>query len=997
MSGAAVRPVTPREGMAGPGESPGISLSDLRRLRYQCVVNRYGRHVLVQVFNWSYTGGSLSVKEKLFQEPHFSNAQYKKLFNAHHRARLESGEPVSGFDISLLYQLLRHACALDADDGRWVAEDPGGPSLENLLYKIKMHRNNLAHEDLRMTQEDMEDKLEELRRLFVDAISKAGRRFSRPDDEVATILEDINSRIDHVYKKIREPLGAEDIAQYQQDVKEMRNHLESSIKEAAREELEQLYSRFYEIRLLPWLLMDCQVNPTQIFTKFTLKEETSLAGEQTARKVTHNGILEVRRADGSAADVLIVVGDGGMGKTTYLKYLMEMWIKDPSSVPGLGQVELLFYIECRNPSIASLDQLIRNLLHDTPRNINVEYGHVRETVLHMQILILIDGFDEVNEASRQVIQEVLHLPGHNVRLLLTTRPGSLSALCALVPHSRRRLVLLLEGITKEHHSQFAGRLCDSFVPDEETRTTVKMAMEEQLTRLDTFLGTHLNSPLNLTLFTMLIIQDPTITETLTTATALYVLLTKLVNEKVTERISCKVWDPDIAHKISQFEDYSDSLAFRAMKRREYELRPDTVERLRGKCRELGLPHEELMSAFFTARSCRRGLFSVLAYSYHHLRLQEFYTARHLHRSIVHSQNAGDVVHSYLTDSVEWKSEQRFQNVLVHLTGLLARHGEHLVHAPCLLSLVHLPSTVVDPLLAHVVEAGLHPLVVQAAAAELQAHSTKWDGWAQVKEPSSLSALAPVLDEVPECVKLLALTAFSRSPADEQLAAAFRALSRKDVRLVLDLPHFYFSDRGSSITEETIRLISAASQTCCLEGFRGRLTPSALRLLPRCLKELRLRVDLGDVLVLNDILPGLPNLEILGLKYEDPERYEVTHLPPLPFPGRKLSFTFTPTLTDSEDDLQWASGVLARLCSLRPGGNCTSIFFKDTQLTDTGIRKLFELLHQKGVRVSQRLDISLTQRPPDKTELGDLATSLGLGNFICHSNARGATRPSFPPV
>ncbi|XP_047477470.1 uncharacterized protein LOC125031059 [Penaeus chinensis] len=858
-----------------------------------------------------------------------------------------------------------------------------------------MHRNNLAHEDLRMTQEDMEDKLEELRRLFVDAISKAGRRFSRPDDEVAKILEDINSRIDQVYRKVREPLGEEDIAQYQQDVKEMRKHLESRIKEAAREELEKLYSRFYEIRLLPWLLMDCQVNPMQIFTKFTLKEETGLAGEQTAREVSHNGILEVRRADGNAADVMIVVGDGGMGKTTYLKYLMEMWIKDPSSVPGLGQVELLFYIECRNPSIASLDQLIRNLLHDTPRNINVEYDYVRETVLHMQILILIDGFDEVNEASRQVIQEVLHLPGDNVRLLLTTRPGSLPALSALVPHSRRRLVLLLEGITKEHHSQFAGRLCESFVPNEDIRTTVKMAVQEQLTRLDTYLGTHLNSPLNLTLFTMLIIQDPTITETLTTATALYILLTKLVTEKLTERISRKVWDPDIAHKISQFEDYSDSLAFRAMKRREYELQPDTVECLRGKCRELGLPHEELMSAFFTARSCRRGLFSIRTYSYHHLRLQEFYTARDLYRSIVHSQN--DVIHSYLTEAVEWKSEQRFQNVLVHLTGLLARHGEHLVHAPCLLSLVHVPSTIVDPLLAHVVEAGLHPLVVQAAATELQAHSSKWDGWVQVKEPSSLSALAPVLDEVPESLKVFALTAFSRNPADEQLTAAFRALSRKNVRLVLDLPNFYFSDQDLSINEETFRLISAAGQTCYLEGFRGCLTPAALRLLPRCLKELRLRVVLGDVLVLIDILPCLPNLEILGLKYEDPERYEMAHLPPLPFLGRKLSFTFTPTLTDSEDDLQWASGALARLCSLRPGGNCTSIFFKDTYLTHTGIKRLFELLHAKGVRVSQRLDISLTQRPRDKAELGDLATSLGLGNFICHSNARGATRPTFPQV
>lgn len=801
------------------------------------------------------------MKEKLFQESCFSNVQYKRVFNAHQRAKLDSGDPVSSYDISLLYQLLRRTCTLDAGDERWVIEDPCGPSLENLLYKVKAHRNNLAHEDPQMTRKDMENKLEELRRLFVDIITKAGCRFSRGDEEVTRILEDTNDRIDQVYKKIRDPLGTADIMQYQQEVKEMREQLRSSIKEASRSELEQVYSRFYEISLLPCLLMDCQVNPTQIFTKFILKEENSLAGEETGRKVPHNGILEVKRADGNVADVLIVSGDGGMGKTTYLKYLMEMWVKDPSAVPGLDQVELLFYIECRNPTIATFDQLIQNLLHDTHRKIDVEYEHVYETVIHMQILILVDGFDEVNEASRQVIREALYLPGDNVRLLLTTRPSSLSSLLALVPHNRRRLLLQLEGITKEHHSNFVGRLCDSFVSDDDSRCRIKKSMNEQLVNLDTYLGTHLNSPLNLTLFTMVVIQDPTVMDTLTTATTLYILLTKLVTEKLTERISLKLLDPDIAYKIYRFEEYSDGLAFRAMKRREYELQPDTVESLRSKCRELGLPHEELMSAFFTARVSRRGLFSVLTYSYHHLRLQEFYIARHIHRNIMNSQNVKAAIHSYRTEFIECESEERFQNVLVNLTGLLASHDDQCSHGPCLLSMVHVRSTAVDPILAHVVESGVHLKMVQAAAAELEAHAKKWDGWMQVKKPSSLTVLAAVLDKMPSCVKILALTAYSRSPTDEHLMAAFRALSRKNIRLVLDLPNFYFGKETLSITEETFRLLSG--ETFSLEGFRGRLSLPAMQLLPRCLKELRLRVGFEDILALSNALPHLPNVEILG--------------------------------------------------------------------------------------------------------------------------------------
>ncbi|KAG7160322.1 uncharacterized protein LOC121876398 [Homarus americanus] len=969
-------------------QTKGISPENLHWLRYQYVVNREGQKILCKVFDWSYLGGNISIKDYLFSTPDFSNTQFKKIFNTHQQTKLNAGDPVTSFDISLLYVLFQHVCDLEKDIQSWTKEETAGPSLENLIYKVKQHRNHLAHESQQMTEEQLHLKLDELKQLYKSIITKAASNFSKPLEEINQLINTINENFDEVCKKIREPLGPEDTAQYQQEVKELREQLKSDIEQVAIKEVKQLYLDACDIDPVPWLLMDCQVKPTQIFTKFLMNEEITsknLGREEQPKEIPYDEIFRVRRDDGSLPKVLILTGEGGMGKTTFLKFLTEVWINNPKAVSGLDKTELLINVECRHPTISTFDQLLKHILHDTPRSINVEFEHIKDTILHMQLLILVDGFDEVNHASGCLIQELLSLPGENIRIIFTTRPSSTSALAKLVPHSKRRINLVLRGITQDNHQQFVEQLYYS-LEGEERYSHIKGQLKDHLSFLQQQLGMHLNNPLTLTLMTFLYVLDPNRVNFLTTATELYEELRKMITDKLVMRLSKSFIESELDFKCYQFLDYSDELSYRAMKRQEYELYEETVENLKQKCRDLGLPHEEVLSAYFTTRRSRQGLRIVLYFTYHHLRLQEFATAKYLLKKLTHSAETENTVKHFVKETEEWKIEKRFQNVLIHLTGLLAKSYKDIlaIYATSILELVSLNSTNIDTVLAHVTESKDNEDIVRAAAAKLDAHSRDGKGWWEINEGNNFCAIPSVLNHTKEYPELVMLSIDFYGTMHPQLALAFSSLSKQSTRLVLDIPQLYFNT-NLCYADDVVTKLSGSGGLCRLVGFRGPLSPAALLNLTDTVEELRLRIDANGLQALNFRLPSLSQLSILGVRYDDEKRIDPSTLPILKFTGRDLCFTFNPNITEKESDLDWACGVLARLCSGRNLRTCTSILFRHTQLTASGCEKLLMGLHQQGVRIKKRIDIYIPHRfeHDNYKHLKNQSRSLNLGDLLLH--------------
>ncbi|KAK8723355.1 hypothetical protein OTU49_011675 [Cherax quadricarinatus] len=968
----------------------GIHSEELHKLRYQCAVNKEGQKLLCTIFNWSYLGGNLPIKEYLFTNINFTNVKYKRIFNHDQREKLNAGIHVSSFDITLLYKLLHHVCDLKQNDEDWNSEGPNGPTLENLIFKLKEHRNVLAHENPQMTEKQMYLKLDELRQLYEKIICEAGSRFCKTPIEIACIINAINCNIDSICKKIREPLGPHDISQYQQEIREIKEQLKCNIEQITKEEVKKLYADTCYIDPAPWLLMHCQIKPTQIFTKFTMKEDDAygLTEEDQQREISFDGILEVKCNDGHSPEVLILTGEGGIGKTTYLKYLKEKWLMDQEAVPGLDAVELLLYVECRHPTISTFDQMLEHILHDISGKVNVEFKLIRDIVLHMQLLILVDGFDEVNKASGCLIRELLNLPRHNIRIIFTTRPYSANSLTKQIPNSKRRINLIMSGITPVHHQQFVERLCHSL--DEKKSYLIRDQLKKKLLVLKYQLGMHLNNPLTLTLVALLFLKDPTKIDMLSTATDLYEELRKLITEKLTERLSKYSFELELEEKCYQFLEYSDALSFRAMKRQEYELWSDTVESLKQKCRDIGLNHNEVLSAYFTTRCSRQGLQTILYYTYHHLKLQEFSVAKHILKEITQCSNLEDTVNELLLECEVFKKENRFQNVLVHLTSLLAKNHPIILarYAATIISLVPLNVTYIDSVLAHITESKYNECILRAVAAKLDMHISNGKSQWQITDYGNIPSLSLVLKHtcvVPDMI-ILSISSYVLHPL---LTQALSHLSEQNTSLVLDFPQHYFGS-DNSLVDDVLSVLLNCRGPCRMMGFRGPLSPVAVKMLPECVEELRLLIDPAGLNALNKQLPSLCQLNTLGVRYKDEDRTDVNKLPVLKFSGPNLYFTFNPTITDNDEDLDWASGVFAKLCAGRDNGTCTSILFRKTYLTAHGGKKLLKALHKKTVRVTTRLDIytlhAITRE--SNKELEELAVTLNLSPLFLHSRNTG---------
>jgi len=370
------------------------------------------------------------------------------------------------------------------------------------------------------------------------------------------------------------------IEKLQQDVRNLGNassdrrpaesEIGNQVLEARKMIRDELRDKFRDI---------CRVNPLpEIFSKsfqvsdvfFSLKVQTE-EGTGAGEVIECKDLLASSKM--SMSDTTIVSACGGSGKTTLLHHIADQFVKDDGgSIEGLQQYDALLYMECRKDKISSFDELLRQHISKTLKQFNIA-----DIQQDMNLLVVVDGFDELNASSAKLLKETLSLP---VSMIVTTRPVGLESLVALTSdHNRDRTLLQLLEVDKvaEFVKLYVIQLMKGATNEATNDCIAKIVRWVTHTKIIE----NVNTPLMLCLITLLYVNTPEDVQSIKSETDLYTKIGELFANRLATELSTEVFKIKEAKKsLQQFMLSYDKLAFEMFICERYELTEDAVDHLK---------------------------------------------------------------------------------------------------------------------------------------------------------------------------------------------------------------------------------------------------------------------------------------------------------------------------------------------------------------------------------------------------------------------------------
>ncbi|XP_069972024.1 uncharacterized protein [Penaeus vannamei] len=889
-----------------PSRSTRLTRHSVNGFRYQVAVITKGRAVFVQAVEWLYQGGPC-VKTHFLSLGN-SRADYKRKFNSEQRALLEKGAPFKEFDISLLYNILQLMCGLASPSNPVWTSPPSGQPLEHLLHKLKLMRNHIAHTNdvQEMSDEELLKKLRKLKCLLSRILRLTGNRCGIHPHIFRDQVWEIKQYFQGLLQRVREPLESSDLnnfPQLQQEIRVFQEALRSKIEGDSRQELHDLYPQLWDVTLAQWLYPDLKIQPSLNFTNLVIVEDTSTLSPSQEQKhqpsdISHENLLQVKQRNGRLPEVIIISGEGGIGKTTLLKHMLEMWVRDPSQIEGLQDASLLLYLQLRGCTISSWNDLLISLVQNTFQGSGLTTDVFVDLFLAMNIVVLLDGYDEVSKKAKKLITDLLCYPG-NMRIVITTRPGCAKELTQIMKNKRQVINVEIKGIRREDRPHFVESTLAALVQDPTRREEMKEKIVTNMKTINLEKG-KLDIPLTLTLAIIREVETPG-----QSSPDIYGDLTALMMDKIRERLARKGID-DVDEKVQEYHEFQKAVALQGLKTREHDLLSETVEKLKAKCGSLNLPYKEIFSGFLVSKKSRQGLFITLIWSFPHKQFQEYWASGYITTRLSEMQ-IPDMAELHempiLTDidkrrkicmkalpfdeeivefmlknnpilqvyadgfeeakrlswmSIPAESVILLVDILFNITRILAVSHKDLLGkvATAIICLIlyidQLSLQECDRMFQMVMVSEQHPKVVEVCAGLLREREILSIGGNYLPE------LVPLVDHMKHC----SLEIFTEKKDEElrpnQQIYALEQLAKKDIRIRLHIRSIWDTD----MSETCLKIFNCRGTLAQLTKFNGPLSASGMEFLPESLRELKTNSDGEGMMALLKRLALLPKLRDL---------------------------------------------------------------------------------------------------------------------------------------
>ena len=342
------------------------------------------RDCVAPVFRTVISWGSLkpdNVSYKQYiKDKHGDTFDEKRNFNQNDLSKLEKND-CSNFDVTILYPLIHLVCEdiaiKGSNDLKIKLRDPN--SLESLLLEAKDFRNRIIHEY--NTEANSHEVMEVSKTL--EAIYQDVARIYKKDKNT------LDSAINEL-RKVFVRIGNECF-----DRKWVVDYIKQKICNEGMAELKTQWQKHNAEMSIP-LLSGKTFNRNNVYSSLRMTvpdvENSSMKRDCSVQQLIENYTTKFRLINGSP----------GSGKTTMMKCLMDKFLCDGNIMKN----EIVIEIACRTSNQHTIVGLLKEKF---PRTLSfLEDKYVADVAPQLSITFLFDGFDEVNENSKNLCFHLIH-------------------------------------------------------------------------------------------------------------------------------------------------------------------------------------------------------------------------------------------------------------------------------------------------------------------------------------------------------------------------------------------------------------------------------------------------------------------------------------------------------------------------------------------------------------------------------------------------------------
>ncbi|CAL4166019.1 unnamed protein product [Meganyctiphanes norvegica] len=598
-----------------------------------------------------------------------TESQYKDNFDGTMRRVIEDS-PASGeeYDISLLIKCLRVlSYYYDRDSKKKWRNDI---ELESKCQKLATKRNDIFHSFAGIDYLNMKKEIEEIELLINDIFSTLKLRFPSEVSEISIKNKEINDQIKDILKQ---PLAEQDIKFYRCQMI-LRGQIVS---------YKNRCKSFGKIKILKFLTDSNNLhNVKLIFTEIII-EKSNRFNKNTPVKYTDIMSLV------SEYGILLLDSEAGGGKSTTVNFGVDDWTEGGKEM-NTTRFIFIFPMMFKNPYLSTVGDLIGELLPEVKAKMGNDDIMNCLADPSLNILFLCDGYDERNEKSTKLFNEICTLKEKHkhIKVIVTSRPEAVQELYNTCGSRLKIDHLKIKGIHESKRKEFLKKYHDEMINSGDS----KESTEDLLNFYESCSAQHKDLyrlPINLTMLSWLWGRNPKLVKSIKSAAGLYDAILNMLKDKLVNRV---LTNPDVMSQINftfitelinlivSFECKVFNASLDALKSDRMFIDKIGVDSMRNVCRDKGVPFSELQGAFLLV-TLQWNIKLQAHLEIPHKGFLDFYAAKCIESKITREGNKikDILLELYGKDHKEYmKNINKYQNVLQLLGGILALRDPSLV-------------------------------------------------------------------------------------------------------------------------------------------------------------------------------------------------------------------------------------------------------------------------------------------------------------------------------